>query len=185
MPRSSLLVLLSCLAIATRAQSIDDTWEISPGVRLTIAGDAAIIRAKGFEFSFPPGWKLDVSPAGFIYASISKDTTPMVGISSCSIASPNGDCSATGKAAAELRARFLTSVQKDMGPAVQVKRNDNVEEYTRAGKDVLNRVPVRKIYKLFISPADCVMVFYFSLADSDAGMESELVSLLNGNLVLR
>jgi hypothetical protein len=72
-----------------------------------------------------------------------------------------------------------------MGPAAQVKRNDNVEEYVRSGKDVLNRVPVRQIEKLFISSADVVMVLYVSPADSDAGIESELASLLNGKLVLR
>lgn len=186
LPRSCLLVLLSCLAIARPAFSLDGTEEISPGVRVTIAGDTAIIRTNGFEFSFPPGWKLDAHPAGFISASISKDMTPMVAITSCSIASPpNGDCSTTGRAASELRARFLTSVQKGMGPAAQVKRNDNVEEYVRSGKDVLNRVPVRQIEKLFISSADVVMVLYVSPADSDAGIESELASLLNGKLVLR
>jgi hypothetical protein len=184
--RPCLFVLLSCLAIARPAFSLDDIAEISPGVRVTIAGDAAIIRANGFEFSFPPGWKLDSHPAGFIFASISKNMVPMVGITSCSIASPpDGDCSATGRAASELRAGFLTSVQKGMGPAAQVKRSDNVEEYTRSGKDVLNHVPVRQIDKLFISSADCVMVHYVSPADSDAAVESELASLLNGKLVLR
>jgi hypothetical protein len=165
-------LLLACLVIARPAWSIE--WEIARDVRVSITGDTSVISAAGFEFTFPTGWKLDVHPAGFVYASIAKDAAPTVAITSCSIVLPDGDCSATGKAAADSRTRFLTSVQKDTGVPVKSERNDGIEEYTRLGK--------RQVTKLFVSPRDTVTVVYFLPADSESDIESEMASLLNGKL---
>jgi hypothetical protein len=180
--RTILIAFAGCAAAATSVLAVDyPSMELAPGSTLTLAPDGAVLATRGFDFTFPMGWKVDLSDVGFVYASVAKDPPRMIAISSCSLFASRDCLTET----AAMRTRFLTSTWKgETGPPTKVERNDNVEEYTRFGAEV-NRVTVRTVVKAFFSSSDYVILVYYSPVASESEIEGELVPLLNGKLHLR
>jgi hypothetical protein len=140
-----LIVFAGSAAVATSLLAVDDlSWDLSPDAKLILTVDRAavtveqaVLVTRSFDFTFPSGWKIDVSDVGFVYASVAKDSTPMIAISSCSMFRSREDCVATTR---DVRARFLTSPWKgETSSPTKAERSDNVEEYTRYGTDVLSQ----------------------------------------------